>query len=333
MRTAWILVLVAAAASLAACRSSQSALPSTVKPYKVVLLPVEGAEAALAEKNAVDDVALALTPAQLETKIADGIRDSHVFSEVVLADAAALKGKGDQDEMQLASALARRDDADLILRVEVKSARMTDKGPNTQTVWSTLTWFMIPLPIWFVKDREYDADVAILAELYDPTDSVRPRLTVPVRAGRQDLNLWDRGLSPWVIVVPPPWCKGSAKSVSETLTDRAVHDLLEALVEELRAREIPSQFEKMDVVEEKGAVRVTISSRRRLRSLVVQVNGEIMQTWAETELVADKDSTPEIFDYARSVRVDAKPGAYVRVTAEDETGGREVRTLKLGGVR
>jgi len=38
--------------------------------------------------------------------------------------------------MQAASDLARRTSSDLILRIEVKSARMTDLGNNGSTLWS-----------------------------------------------------------------------------------------------------------------------------------------------------------------------------------------------------
>src|SRR6185295_17795291 len=244
----------------------------------------------------------------LDAKITSGITTSHVFSSVVLAAPGSLKAKGDEDEMQVAAALARKEEADLILRVQVKSARMTDLGNNSSTFWGTLTWFMVGIPSFWVDDRSYDTDIAILAELYDPADPVRPTLTVAASSGKQELDLWDRGLSPYVIVVPPPFLKGSASSVSATLTDRAVHDLLVALVEALRTREIPSRFE-MDVAESGGAVTVSVGSRRRLRSLVVEVDGKVVQTWAETGLVEDKDSTPERFSYKRSIEPHAKPGA------------------------
>ena len=47
----------------------------------------------------------------------------------------------------------------------------------------------------------------------------------------------------------------------------------------------------------------------------------------------DEGSTAERHDYRRAVAVDAKPGAAVRVVAEDEADGREVRTLILAGRR
>jgi hypothetical protein len=324
-------ILVALAGALAACKSPAPA-PTTAHPYKIVLLPIEGAQAALQEKPGENDVPLALTPDALEAKIAESVKASNVFSGVVVAEPAALKPAGDEDKLQLAAALAKKSAADLILRIEVKSARMTDLGNNESTFWSTLTWFMIPLPVWIVDDRTYDTDIAILAELYEPDDPVRPTLTVAATSGRQELDLWDRGPSLYVIVVPPPFLKGSPETVSETLTERAVHDMLAALVDGLRTREIPSRFE-MDVKETGPAVAVTVASRRRLRSLAVEVDGTVVRTWAETGLVEDADSTPERFSYRRTVEPSAKAGASVRVIAEDEGGGREVRTLVIGGAR
>jgi hypothetical protein len=301
-----------------------------------VLLPIEGSSAALAwkpgEQPGADNVPLALTSEALDAKITGSIQASRAFSDVVVAEKASLKPRGDDDEMHAAAALARKTDSDLILRIQVKSARMTDLKNNGATVWSTLAWFMAGIPSFWIDDRSYDTDIAILAELYDPADPVRPTLTVAEASGKQDLDLWDRGLTPWVLIIPPPFLAGSTENVSEKLTDLAVNDLLAKLVEGLRSREIPSRFE-MDVAEKDGAVNVTIASQRRLRSLVVEVGGNVVMTLAETGLVEGKESTPERFVYSRSLKPDAKPGAEVRVIAEDETGGREVRTLRIGGAR
>jgi hypothetical protein len=324
-------LLLAAAASLTACRTAEPP-PQLPHPYKVVLLPVEGAASALAAQGGDAEVPLALTPEQLSERIADGIRVSHVFSEVVFARPEDLKVKGAEDDLHAAAMLARRTDADLLLRVEVKSARMKDLGNNSSTFWSTLTWFMIPLPIWTADDRTYDTDIAVQASLYDPADPVKPTAQVVASSKKQDLDLWDRGLSPYIIVCPPPFLAGSAESVSNTLTQRAVDQLLAALVNELRTREIPTRFD-VDVAEEPGGVRVAVTTRRRLRSLEIEIAGKPAAGWAETALVEEKDSTPERFVYRRSVKVDAKPGTAVRVVAEDEAGGREVRTLVTGGSR
>jgi hypothetical protein len=324
MRAALLLALVLAAAP-AACKSAP-VIPALPHPYKVVLLPVEGAESALAAKPGESDVPLAMTPAELSTKIAESVRDARVFSDVVFAAAADLRGA--EDEMQAASAIARKTASDLILRIEVKSARMADLGNNSSTFWSTFTWFMIPLPTWFVDDRTYETDIAVQASLYDPADPVKPTASVVATSGKQDLDLWDRGLSPLVIVVPPAFLAGSAETVSETLTERAVAQVLTALVEELRTREIPSRFE-MGVVQTGAMVEVVVASRRRLRSLDVEVGGRPRQGWAETALLEEKDSTPERFLYRRKLEIREAAGTPVRVIAEDEAGGREVRTLVL----
>lgn len=325
MRLAALLAL-AVAAIPAACKSAP-AIPPLPHPYKVVLLPVEGASAALSAKAGEGDVPLALTPAELETKIVESVKDARVFSDVVVALPADLKGA--EDDVQAASAIARRTASDLILRIEVKSARMADLGNNSSTFWSTLTWFMVPLPIWFVDDRTYETDIAVQASLYEPDDPVKPTASVVATSGKQDLDLWDRGLSPLVIVVPPAFLSGSAESVSKTLTERAMTQVLGALVEELRTREIPSRFE-MSVTETAGMVEVSVASRRRLRSLDVEVGGRPRQGWAETALLEEKESTPERFVYVRKMKVEEAPGTAVRVIAEDEAGGREVRTLVLG---
>ncbi len=310
---------------LAACASAEPPAPA-LHPYKVVLLPVEGAKAALEMKPGADDVPLALTPEQLEMRIRDTVVRSRVFSDVVVADPAALRAPGAEDELEVAADVARREKADLLLRITVKSARMTDLGNNDATFWSTLVWFMVPAPIWFVNDRSYATDIAVQAELYDPEDPVKPTASVVAGSGTQALDLWDRGLSLYVVVVPPAFLSGSDETVSETLTERAVEQLLAALVEELRTREIPSRFE-LELAQEGRAVTVVVATRRRLRSLELQADGARVAAWAETALAPEPDSTPERLVYRR--RIDVPAGSVVRVAAEDEAGGREVRTLVL----
>ena len=328
MTRAFRLVLLCCA-TLTACRSAPP-VAQTLHPYKIVLLPIEGAKAALAEPPGQNDVPLAMTPEALDAKITERVRDSHVFSDVVVAVPGDLAAKGDADEMQGAAALAKRSSSDLILRIQVKSARMTDLGNNGSTFWSTVTWFMVPLPIWFVDDRTYATDISVQAELYDPDDAVKPTASVVAASGKQDLDLWDRGLSPYVLVIPPAFLKGSASSVSETLTARAVDQVLAALVEQLRTREIPSRFE-MDVVQGGDSVKLFVASRRRLRSIEVEADGKVLRTWAETGLVEDKETTADRFVYRRSVSVPAQTSGQIRVIAADEAGNREVRTLVIGG--
>jgi hypothetical protein len=330
------LLVFAAALPLAACRSAEPP-PPREHPYKVVLMPVEGAQPALAAKpkDAEHDVPLALTPESLASAIRDAVKDARLFSQVVVAEPSDVATKGDEDRMQAAARFAKKTESELILRIVVKSAHVTDTGPNGSKVFATLTWFMIPLPIWF-KDRTYEDDFQLLAELYETDDPAKPTASVVATAGTQELDLWDRGATPLVLVVPPPFLKGSEKKLSESVTAMAMKQLLEDLVAKLGAREIPSRFE-MDVAEERtnaaGGVRVAIASRRRLRSLEIDVDGQAADTWAETGLVEEKDSTPERFAYRRVVPLVANAGAQVRVVAEDEAGGREVRTLVLGGAR
>jgi hypothetical protein len=322
-------LVLAAAATLTACKSAPPA-EETLHPYKVVLLPVEGSTAALAFAPGAEDVPLALEPAALDAQITEGVRTSHLFSEVVVAQPADLAVRGAADEMQAAADLARRTASDLILRIVVKSARMTDLGNNGSTFWSTGLWFMLGFPSFWIDDRSYDTNIAVQAELYDPRDPVKPTASVVAKSGQQDLDYWDRGLSAYVLVVPPAFLKGSPESVSKALTDRAVSQVLTELVEQLRTREIPSRFE-MDVGEGEGAVRIAVVSRRRLRSLVVEAGGKPVQAWAESALVEDAESGADRFVYKRSVAVAAAAGAQIRVIAEDEGGGREVRTLVIGG--
>lgn len=324
-----ILLLLAAVPALAACKSAEP-IPPLSHPYKIVMLPVEGSKTALGEKTGDADVPLALSPAELDAKIVASVKAAHVFSDVVVAQAADLQLPGAEDNLAAAAQIARRTSSDLILRIQVKSARMTDLGSNGSTIWSTVTWFMIGIPSFWVDDRTYATDLAVTAELFDPDDRVRPTASVDANTDQQELDLWDRGLTPLVIVVPPAFLKGSPKTVSETLTDRAVRQLLAKLVEELRTKKIPSRFDLMDVAEEGGSVRVLIGTRVRLRSLEIEVDGRTVKAWAETGLVEEKDSTPERFVYRRSLPVQAKAGAQVRVIAEDESGGREVRTVVAG---
>jgi hypothetical protein len=346
-----------AASFLATGCSSQTKEAPRRQPYKVLLLPVEGAARALvaAPQEASSGggktgalVPLSLTPLQLEQAVADGVHASQAFSEIVDAPpsvrgAAAASAA---DDMAGASEFARRVGADLILRVTVKSASIRDLGNNSSTAWSTVLWFMLPAPWWPVDDRTYDTNLAVEAALYEPRDTVKPTASVVATSGKQDLDLRERGYSWWVPVIPPAYLEGDPKTVSEEVTHRAMAQVMEKLAEELRTREIPSRFE-LAVQPEGGGVTVTAASRRQLRSVEVYVDGVLAKTWAENELVPDKDSTAERRVYTRTVPIGpaapkgprgAAPAApspagpsEVRVVAEDEAGGREVRTITLGG--
>lgn len=326
-----LLVLLGALSVLAACASSE---PERIprQPYKVVLLPVEGAAAALRDQGAGENgaadgmVPLALTPEELERAIFDGVRGSNAFSEITVAP--PLASSADEPLAAVADH-ARRTSSDLILRLTVKSARIRDLGNNSSTFWSTFAWFMVPLPVWTVDDRTYETNLAVEAALYEPRDVVKPTATVVASSGTQDLDLWDRGLSPWVPIVPPPFLKGDLRTVSEEVTRRAVGQLMAALVGELRSREIPVRFE-LSVTASDGGVSVVAATRRQLRSLEVFANGRRVAGWAESELVPEKDSTDERRVYRRTVQVPGGAGTEVRVVAQDEAGGREVRTIVLG---
>lgn len=335
--------LAAACAVLCATAgcASQRAEPIQRQPYKVVLLPVEGAARALAAQSGADDAAgemvpLAFTPEEMEAEVSAGVRASQAFSHIVDApsDVRAAGGAFSDDELAAAADFARRSDADLILRVTVKSARIRDLGNNSSTFWSTFTWFMVPLPIWAVDDRTYDTNLAIEAALYDPRDTAKPTASVIATSGEQKLDLWDRGLSVWVPIVPPAFLAGNMKTVSETVTRLAMEQAMKKLVEELRKREIPARFE-LTVEPSSGGVALVVGTRRQLRSIDVYLDRKLVKSWAETDLVPEKDSTDERHVYRRTVPLARAAGApgEVRVVAEDEAGGREVRTIVLGGDR
>ena len=336
------LVLLLVAGAAAGCASPQPEAPQR-QPYKVVLLPVEGAEQALAAvpETASDGgvmVPLALTPAELQKTVFDGVLASNAFSEIVAAPASvgAVGGTFAGDELAAAADFARSVRADLILRVTVRSARIRDLGHNGSTFWSAFTWFMLPLPIWGVDDRTYDTNLSVEAALYEPRDTIKPTASVVAASSKQELDLWDRGLSPLVIIVPPPYLAGNEKTVSEEVTRRAVAQVMAALSEELRSREIPARFD-LDVTTEGRDVKITVATRRQLRSLDVFVDGKLVKSWAETDLVAEPDSTDDRRVYRRAIAVPAAAGqsgrGEVRVAAEDESGGREVRTILVGGDR
>ncbi|MCE9638486.1 MAG: hypothetical protein K8T90_22525 [Planctomycetes bacterium] len=333
---AWSIAAALGAASAGGC-ASQKADPTPRQPYKVVLLPVEGAARALAAQAGTDDAAgemvpLAMTPEELGAHVAAGVRASNAFSQIIDAPESvrAAGGAFAGDELTAAADFARRSDADLILRVTVKSARIRDLGNNSSTFWSTFTWFMLPLPVWAVDDRTYDTNLAIEAALYEPRDTAKPTASVVAASGEQKLDLWDRGLSVWVPIVPPAFLAGNMKTVSETVTELAMEQVMKKLVDELRKREIPARFE-LSVAPSGDAVAIVVGTRRQLRSIDVFADGKLVKSWAETDLVPEKDSTDERHVYRRSVP--AAPGARseVRVVAEDESGGREVRTILLGG--
>lgn len=320
----------------AACAS---AAPDALvrQPYRVVLLPVEGGAAALAAPTPVggegEPVPFSLTAEQLERIVFDGVRASDAFSEILAAphEVRAARGEFAGDELAAAAEYARRANADLILRITIKSARIRDLGNNGASFWSGFLWFMLPAPIWTVDDRTYDANLAVEAALYEPRDVVKPTASVVASSGLQDLDLWDRGLSWWIPLVPPPFLAGDPETVSETVTRRAVDQLMAELSRELRTREIPSRFE-LDIQASADGVVVTVTTRRQLRSLEVFADGKLVRAWAETELVPESGATAERRVYRRAVPVPAA-GADVRVVAEDEAGGREVRTVRVGGAK
>lgn len=333
------LVCVAGLA-LAGCASEQ-AVARAAKPYKVVLMPVSGAEDVPRRTPQPDgDAPLAYTmdPATLRDRIRGRILESGVFAEVETWDPPAKHETADE-RLEAAAERARVVAADLVLRVTVNSAGITDLGPNDRKYWSAFTWFMVPAPIWFADDRTYDTDLELRAELFAPDDVRRPAAGAQVRMEPQELDLWDRTNFEWkVLYTPPPWLEGDPDRVSATLTERAVDRALEMLVEELDAMSIPSRFD-LDVALAAGWVSVTVGARRPLRSLEVVVNGRPLPggTWSET-------GTEGIFDAAGSTqtrlvysaRVElpaAQERQEVRVIAEDESGNREVRTLVREGGR
>ena len=184
MRPLPLLCLLTAALFTGACASSEPTIEPLAHPYKVVLLPIEGAEAAVApraddaESAETGEVPFALSAQELRDTIRDGILGARVFSEIVLADGAQLQVDEFTDTVAAASPIARRERADLIMRVSVSSARMQDLGPNDSKYWSAFTWFMIPAPIWYVDDRTYATSLVVNAELYDPSDPVKPTASV-----------------------------------------------------------------------------------------------------------------------------------------------------------
>ncbi len=338
-RAPLVLLPLAAACALSACASAPPPIEPLAHPYKVVLLPVEGAETALAARpgDAADpeegEVPFALTPEQLRDTIRDGVVDAHVFSDIVVAAPSELRTDEFTDVVAAATTVARRERADLIMRVRVNSARLQDLGPNGSKLWSSFLWFMVPAPVWFADDRSYATSLVVQAELFDPADPVKPTASIVASSGEQELDLFDRGVSPLVIVVPPAWLAGNLETVSKELTSRSVRQLMEKLVEELRTREIPSRF-ALDASREGAAVAVRVATRRRLRSLEVYSGERLLRGWAEREmqtLVDAAASRPDETVYA--ARVDVPPDARdaIRVVAEDEAGGREVRTLPSTG--
>lgn len=341
-RAAAVWALLAATLAAAAGCASEPPPPAPRQPYKVVLLPVQGASQALSataadaptpgeDGDAAAMVPLSLTPAQLEAAIFDGIRASNAFTELVVAPESVAAASGAGDDLSAAAEFARSTNADLVLRVTVKSARIRDLGNNGSTFWSTVLWFMVPAPVWFADDRTYDTNLAVEAALFDPRDFVKPTASVVAASGRQELDLWDRGLSPYVPLVPPPFLAGDAETVSRTVTERAVAQVMDALVAELRTREIPSRFE-VALAWDEGRLRIDVATRRLLRSLEVWVDGARREVWAETALVPEKDGTEDRRVYRREVRVAPAAGrtTEVRVVVEDEIGGREVRTIVVG---
>jgi hypothetical protein len=337
-RTLRAAALCAAVVTLAAgCASTDDGegFAPLAHPYKVVLLPVEGADAALAVPAGVPsdpeegEVPFAMTADELRETIRRGILDANVFSEIVEAQSAQLVVDEFTDTVAAATGLARRERADLIMRVSVSSARLQDLGPNDDKVWSSLSWFMIG-PIFAPDDRNYATSLVVNAELFDPGDPVKPTASVVAASAEETLDVWDRGFSWEIIYTPPAWIEGDLEDVSQELTERAVQQMMAQLVEELRTRDIPSRF-VLAVALEGSDLAITIESRRRLRSLSVRSGDTVLREWAEretSELVNDA-SRPDVTVYTARVPVPAGTRGLLRVVAEDEAGGREVRSIPV----
>lgn len=316
----------------AGCATTTPAPAPDVHPYKAVLLPVGGATAALADPPGRDSIPVAATPEALEKSVHDALLAAPLFSSIVSVKREELGDHPPEEAMGAAAAVARRYDADLILRVQIRTARLTDLGRNGATAWSCFLWFMVPLPIWTVDDRSYGADFRVDADLFAPDDLQKPVVSLVVTTGEQTLDAWDRGLSPLILLVPPPFVRGNTETVSAELTKRVVGEVTRSLIDQIRRHEIPSRFEVL-VSAEEGGVRITASSRRKLRSVEVRVGGRPARSWLEADLEPDEVSPDRGFVYRKFLRVEEAGGARteVRVLVDDEGGGREVRTLVLGG--
>ncbi len=330
------LLLGAAALAAAGCASTDDGLLAQplAHPYKVVLLPVEGAEAALAPRagDAADaeegEVPFAMTADDLRQTIRDGIVGANVFSRIVEVGAADLVVDEFTDTVAAAAPIARRERADLILRVRVSSARMQDLGPNDAKTWSTISWFMIG-PILAPDDRTYATSLVVNAELFDPSDPVKPTASVIASSSEETLDIWDRGITYELIYTPPAWLDGDLEDVSEELTQRAVQQMMAQLVEELRTRDIPSRF-TVNVAIEYGELLVRVESRRRLRSLDVRAGGTLLRGWAEREIAAlAGEARDGVRVYTARVAIPPATRGLIRVVAEDEAGGREVRSIPV----
>jgi hypothetical protein len=328
----WLLAGAAASWVLAGCASIASAPPPGVHPYKAILLPVGGAKAALADPPGPDSIPVAATPETLEKSIHDALLAAPMFSSVVPVGREELGDHPPEEVMAAAAEIARKYEADLILRVQIRSARLTDLGRNGATVWSCFLWFMVPLPIWTVDDRSYGTDFRVDADLFAPDDLQKPVASLVVTTGEQTLDAWDRGFSPLILIFPPPFVRGSTERVSGELTKRVVEEATRALVEQIRRREIPSRFELL-VSTEAGGIRVAAASRRKLRCIEVRLAGRPAKSWLEADLEPDEVSPERGFVYRKALQVEeaGDAGTEVRVIVEDEGGGREVRTLVLGG--
>ncbi len=335
-RIAALLPVLAALVVSTACGSTPDPIAPLSQPYRIVLLPIEGVETALAapvregEAQEGDEVPFALEPDVFRNRITNAIVNSGVFSNVIVVGREELTTDEFTDTVMAAAPRAKAEAADLIMRVRVNSARLRDLGANSSKFWSTFTWFMVPLPIWFVDDRTYATSLTVQAEMYDPADPIKPTASVVASSGEEEMDLWDRGaLQPTVVVIPPPWVEGNLEKVSETLTERAVNHMMTELVDELRTREIPSRFE-LDLEWEGNDLVVVVRTRRPLRALTVLAGAQVLRTWAEDEtsdLLDTSGPKTRLIAYRARVEDGAGRADYLRVLVEDEGGGREVRTI------
>ena len=120
--------------------------------------------------------------------------------------------------------------------------------------------------------------------------------------------------------------------VDHQLTERAVLQLMQQLVDQLRTREIPSRFD-VALAWDGEALAIDVQSRRRLRSLEVRAGETVLRAWAEREagsLIDQAASQPELRVYRTRIEIPAGTTGLIRVIASDEGGGREVRSIPMG---
>jgi len=223
---------------LAGCAGRQPLFEGEVAPYKaLVAFAWEHPDAAPegdGSNGDGDDPLGGLPREEVEQEILDGIEEYRAFSAFVRS--------ADGDDRHF-SELAAKEEADLILRVKIRTlgefggekARSTGLG-----ILEAVLWISTGILSWWVPDTSYStqSDVEVEFRGIESTQPLKDRLS----SSSHTLSFWDRSKpwrQPWAyltsFVIPPIWVPfEDERDVDRALASGALEDIKRDLAGVLR---------------------------------------------------------------------------------------------------